>query len=325
MLDQAIRTVYELDQPTPANEPTLLGYYGRRDRPDELAKWRRYYEDMLQFARVDPAGLDTVEIGSGLGFALLLLADYGARAHGVEIVSWQVDYVKAYLEHLPAYRHRVEVKQGRAESLPYESEQFDLLLSTEAISHYLDYQPFLSEAHRVLKSGGTLLITDGNNGLCPAVRKRNRAMWASHEGDYREVAEDSPWRLRDRREEIIREAFPQLTADAAELAERTAGMVRGEIIDAVRIWVEGGPKPTSSWRPGMLTVHPTHEMVMERMFNPYKLAREIRAHGFKTRMRGHWGGAGGSKLVRAADSLLAALTPLTLASSKAFWISAVKN
>ena len=324
MLAAAIKKVYELDLPTPENEPTLRGYYGARDTPHEQAKWCRYYDDVLRWGRVDPARLDTLEVGSGLGFNLLMLAEKGARPHGVEFVPWQVEYVRDYLRVMPEYK--IDVVEGRAEALPYEDASFDLVLSNEAISHYLDYQPFLAEAHRVLRPGGTLLITDGNNGLSPQIRKRNRAMWASHEGSYAGVAADSPWRLRERRERIIREAFPELNGEVHDLAAGTAGMVEKEIIEAVGAYLAGGPQPDQYWVPGTLTVFPDHDgMVLERLFNPYRLAREIRAEGFTTRVRGHWGGAGGSKLVRTADAILAAFSRVTIPSSPAFWIAARKR
>ncbi len=324
MLADSIRTVYELDLPTPPNEPTLRGYYGARDSPAEQTRWRRYYTDALRWARVDPAGLDTLEVGSGLGFNLLLFADLGARPHGVELVPWQVEYVQRYLPHLPQVE--VDVRQGRAEALPFEDGSMDLVMANEAISHYLDYRPFLAEANRVLRPGGTLLITDGNNGRSRKIRRRNEAMWASHEGDYEGFPDDSPWKLRERRERIITEAFPDLNGEASDLAARTAGMVEHEIVAAVGDYLRTGTKPESYWLPGTVTVFPDHDgMVLERLFDPYELAHELREAGFRPRVRGHWGGAGGRRLIRAADAVLGALSRVTMPTSPAFWIAARKR
>ncbi len=50
--------------------------------------------------------------------------------------------------------------------------------------------------------------------------------------------------------------------------------MRGQIVEVIQRYVEGGPKPNSIWKPGTLTVHPGMEHVLERLMNPYSLARE---------------------------------------------------
>ena len=112
---------------------------------------------MLRFADFDPNGKKVLEVGSGFGLVLVWLASSGARAHGVELVSWMVDDVRTYLARLPAeIKNRITVRQAGASELPFDDSTFDLVLSIEALSHYLDYQPFLAEAHRVLRRGGKL-------------------------------------------------------------------------------------------------------------------------------------------------------------------------
>ncbi len=66
-------------------------------------------------------------------------------------------------------------------------------------------------------------------------------------------------------------------------------------------------------------------MVMERLFNPYALAREIRSHGFDVTVRGYWGGASGSATLRMANRVLAALFRLTMVTAQSFRIVAVKR
>ena len=48
---------------------------------------------------------------------------------------------------------------GNAESLPIKNNSFDVVLNISAIDHLNDYQKFIGEAFRVLKKGGTLLIS----------------------------------------------------------------------------------------------------------------------------------------------------------------------
>jgi SAM-dependent methyltransferase len=215
------------------------------------------------------------------------------------------------------------VRHAGASDLPYEDSTFDLVLSLEALSHYLDYRPFLLEAHRVLKQGGKLLIVDGNNGLNPSTRRYCKRIWALHERDIAD--QDDPWLFVPKRRRIIHESFPELDAEQTQaLALRTAGMVREQIVTAVRTYLVKGELPQNIYKHGQLSVHPEHEMVMERLFNPFSLAREIRSHGFETRLRGYWGGAGGRPTVRAANRLLAAMSPVTMPTAPSFRIVAIK-
>lgn len=50
--------------------------------------------------------------------------------------------------------------QSSAESLPFASSSLDIVGSRMAAYHFGDYQAVISEAHRVLKVGGALLIAD---------------------------------------------------------------------------------------------------------------------------------------------------------------------
>jgi ubiquinone/menaquinone biosynthesis C-methylase UbiE len=285
----------------------------------------RYHEDMLQFADFDPDGKDVLDAGSGFGIVLVWLASRGARAQGLEIVPWKVDDVRTYLTRLPdPIHHRVTVRHGSASQMPYGDSTFDLVLAIEAVSHYLDYTRFLSEAHRVLRPGGKLLIVDGNNGLNRATRRHCEDIWAQHERDV--VDGDSPWLFVPRRRRIIEENFPEMEATEAHvLALRTTGMVRSQVLEAVRAHLETGELPSNVYRRGELTVHPEDEMVMERLFNPFTLARELRSRGFHTKVRGYWGGASGSQILRAANRTLAALSPLTMFSARSFRIVAVRR
>jgi SAM-dependent methyltransferase len=310
-------------------EPSPLGYYGPLVAKDPqaqaaaVARECRYYRDLFRFARVAPAGCDVLEVGSGFGLGLLLVAELGVRsAHGVELVPWMVDYARRAAQ--AAAVDNVVFDVGDATCLPIPDASVDLVLSLEAVSHYLDYEPFLGEARRVLRPGGKLLISDGNNGLNPWIRRKTHALWAQHEQDV-ETA-DHPWTFVPKRERIIRERHPTLRPEVAHrLALHTSGMVRAEIERAADRFVQEGVEPARPYRRGTLSVHPEHEMVMERLFNPYRLARELRGHGFETRVRGHWAGASGKPALRALDRVLGVCSPLTIPSARAFRIVAVKR
>ena len=65
-------------------------------------------------------------------------------------------------------------------------------------------------------------------------------------------------------------------------------------------------------------------MVMERLFNPFELGQEVAARGFDVTVRGHWGGAAGSRPVRVANGVLRWASRVTMPVARAFRIRAVK-
>lgn len=331
---EAIDRIRRLDFDCPPNEPTPRGYYGRLlDEPspaqrEEVSRRIRYVLDVCSFGDCDPRGAAILEAGSGFGVGLVLLACLGAqKACGVEIVPWMVEHARRAAAQLPApLAERVEPVVGTVVALPFADGQFDAVLSLEAISHYLDYRPFIAEAHRVLRPGGVLVVSDGNNGLNPWIRRSTLELWASHELDVPSAPPDKPWLFVAKRQEIAREAVSGLSdAEAHAIALRTAGFVRAEVVEAARRYVEEGVLPDSPYRRGRLSVHPDHEMVMERLFDPFTLANEIESFGFEARLRGHWAGASGRRSHRLADRVLGLLTPITIFTARGFRIAAVKR
>ena len=51
-------------------------------------------------------------------------------------------------------------QQGDAENLPFDAEQFDVVLNVESSHTYPQMEKFLSEAHRVVQPGGHFLFAD---------------------------------------------------------------------------------------------------------------------------------------------------------------------
>lgn len=318
-------------------EPTPAAYY--RDlladdasrRTEAIRSEIAYLRDVFAFADLDDlATLEILEVGSGFGIGVMATACLGApRVCGVELVSWQVDWAERCLAALDAnLADRVSFARGNATELPYESSRFDVVLALEAMSHYLDYKPFLAEAWRVLRPHGVLIISDGNNGLNPLIRRRTTAIWASHEqppGGARRGPRDYPFYFVDKRQELVEHAYPALPPETTlALALRTAGMTRDEVLTAARAYVEDGVMPDQPYRRGQLSVHPTHEMVMERLFNPFRLAREIEEYGFHTKTKGHWAGATKRRSLRFANTVLAAITPVSIVTARGFRIAARK-
>jgi SAM-dependent methyltransferase len=143
--------------------------------------------------------------------------------------------------------------RGNVSALPLPDRSVDVVMSIEAISHYYDVEHFFDECARVLRPGGHLVISDGNNGANPRIRRETEELWERFErgpmgpcGDH-----DVPEPMVSRRTRLMREVFPALAPDVVStLAERTSGMDRAAIVEAVSAHLAGGPMPDAPYRRG---------------------------------------------------------------------------
>lgn len=311
-------------------DPWLYRYCGSVQGHDGAARYVRHRADFLELGWPQHGRPVVIDAGSGFGFTLIVAALLGAQmARGVEINASMVQTVESYLPLLPEdLASRIEVVQGDVTHMPYADASADLLLSIEAISHYLDVDGFIDEAARVLRPGGKLVISDGNNGLNPKIRRDTYAIWESFENGpagasvHGHVIGEPYLEVRRR---LLEENFPDLPAEArGDLARRTAGYVEGQVLDAARTFQATGRLPDSVYRRGQLAVAPDGA-AMERLFSPHELARQLSGKGFRARAYGYWGGAGGAPWIRSANRVLSAFSRVTMPTAPSFRIVAEKT
>lgn len=90
-----------------------------------------------------------LDVGCGTGANLQMLEGFGA-AEGVDVSAEALDFCRA--------RGLGKVRQGAAESLPYEEAQFDLVTGLDVVEHLDDDVAGLREMFRVLRPGGRVLL-----------------------------------------------------------------------------------------------------------------------------------------------------------------------
>ncbi len=97
---------------------------------------------MLDLAAL-PAGAAVLDLGAGAGEAVLLLNELGFQAEGIDLeprAEW--------------------IRQGDMLHCVYPDESFDAVLSQCALFVSGDVPGALKEAWRILKAGGTLMLSD---------------------------------------------------------------------------------------------------------------------------------------------------------------------
>jgi sarcosine/dimethylglycine N-methyltransferase len=101
-----------------------------------------------------------LDLGSGIGGS----ARYLAKTFGCRVVALNLSEVEnerhRNMNKEQGVDHLIEVIDGNFESIPKPDSSFDLVWSQDAILHSGNRSRVLSEASRVLKSGGEMIFTD---------------------------------------------------------------------------------------------------------------------------------------------------------------------
>jgi SAM-dependent methyltransferase len=241
-------------------------------------------------------GKVVVDAGSGFGMVSNLLASWGAeRVLAVEVHAPMArSHARVNAAHFPQLAGRVVGVRGDASRIPLRSGSVDIVLSIEAISHYYDVDAFLDECARVLRPGGYVVVSDGNNGANPRLRAFTLELWQrlelGPEGAFGDHVVPEP--MIRRRERVLREGFPALPeARVRELAQVTSGMDRAQIAHAVATHLAGGSAPTSTYQHGQCPREPEWGYVLEQLFDGRDLAARLARRGFDARALPHFGGA----------------------------------
>jgi SAM-dependent methyltransferase len=103
-----------------------------------------------------------LDVGCASGSYLLALRDKGWDVHGIEIDAGAARYARE--------QHGLPVRAGAAEAVlsEYSEEQFDLVTMWHVLEHLHDPYRVLSEAHRIIKPGGTLMFEVPNYASLPS-------------------------------------------------------------------------------------------------------------------------------------------------------------
>lgn len=312
------------------NYPEFFFHYCRHihDRT-VFEKYIRNAKYLFQLAKRPIGGTKILDVGCGFGIDSMIFASHGAaEVHGIDVNPDWIDTIHRYMKELhwdlPIY-----TKPGDASKLEFDDNTFDVVLSVEAISHYHDPDAFLAEGYRVLKKGGSLIISDGNNGANRSVRKKTYEIWDRFENGPTAQSFHGHQIKRtyvDMRKDIIAQNFKELSEEeVVELARNTFGMGDKEIVEKVELYVKDGTKPNSPFRPGVPAFNPEKNDYIEQLFDPRELAQRMDRLGFRTKPYAHFGGAGEHGLVGAANAVLRTLSPVTVLAAPTFKLVAVKN
>jgi len=111
---------------------------------------RPTYEAALERTGLEP-GRRVLDIGSGAGAFLLLVADRGGEPHGIDASDALIEFARGRLPD-------ADLRVGEMEDLPWEDQTFDLVTGFNSFFFANDIVAALREAGRVAKPGAPIVI-----------------------------------------------------------------------------------------------------------------------------------------------------------------------
>jgi SAM-dependent methyltransferase len=151
--------------------PTYHAFDFSPERFGVIYKIRRYLEArrLLSWCRGLPDDARILDVGCGDGFHLRLLRDFGKSSWRLEGADLSPAAVAC------ARRARLEVHEGRVESLDLPHAAYDLVLLIQTIEHIESPSQTLAAIRSLLRPGGRLVIvTDNTRSLdCKIFRGRH--------------------------------------------------------------------------------------------------------------------------------------------------------
>jgi ubiquinone/menaquinone biosynthesis C-methylase UbiE len=262
--------------------PYFYRYFNRYKNPYK-------FDGYLQLCRhifnvTHSAVASVLDLGCGFGFMAIVFGFYGSKeVIGYDLNTEKIELFKKLLSYLGEEVKHVKPVLGDSSKIEYPDEYFDVVIANETISHFREMGKSFGEVYRVLKSGGTFLIRDGNNRLFLPGNIRRKKFWKIIERGpvdpswFRST--DIPLPFFEIRKKMILEKFPQMDlGKAIFLSKETAGMFGDEIFNAINEFEIIGKisnKPEFKYR------NPVTGEFPEREINPFSLKRLLKKSGFE--------------------------------------------
>ena len=233
-LEQAVKAVYRDVAQTPDEEyhfemgrvlAERLGYPAADlDRiPAEALESFAGVGYHFDYAAIEE-GDDVLDLGSGSGtdafVAALAVGDSGSVT-GLDMTHEQLEKARQLRDE--AGLDNVSFEHGYIEEIPFDDGSFDVVISNGVINLSPEKAAVFEEAHRVLKAGGRLAISDIiSEELMPESIKTDEDLWASCIGGaeqidrYRELIEDKGFEVEEVRENPEYEFISDQAANACQ-------------------------------------------------------------------------------------------------------------
>lgn len=149
----------------------------------------KHLRDILKFIQIEPQ-MKVLDLGCGSGYLTFPLAKENPDVNVIGL-----DIVTTTLKNNTAQAQRdslsnLEFKSYDGCIFPFEDESFDLVVTRYALHHFPDIEKSMKEVARVLKTGGSLFISDPRPNECDISRFVDEYMQLKKDGHIKFYSKD---------------------------------------------------------------------------------------------------------------------------------------
>jgi SAM-dependent methyltransferase len=145
----------------------------------------------------DMTGMDAIELGCGTAYVSAWMARRGATVVGIDNSEGQLATARRL-----ATEHGLDLTfiHGNAETVPYPDASFDFAISEYGAAIWCDPYVWIPEAHRLLRTGGTLVFLGTStlaslcspiDGSLPITDRLERDYFGLHRLDWRDAVDEA--------------------------------------------------------------------------------------------------------------------------------------
>ena len=135
---------------------------------ESLGYLSSFEKDQLLPMFGDLNGKNVLDAGAGTGRIIRDLKNYGAHVTALDTSNEMLKICKKKFSD-------IETVLGDVENMPFEDDRFDLVIATFVVVHLKNLDKAFDEIYRVLKDGGSVIITNINQRKAPKLKLKNRA------------------------------------------------------------------------------------------------------------------------------------------------------
>lgn len=158
---------------------------------------------------------DILDVGCGRGYGFDVLESLGNKKTGLDISL-------EFLKEAQRNYHSLSLIQARGEKIPFRSKSFDSIIAFEVIEHLQEDIAFLHELKRLIRPGGTIVISTPNRLIASGGNKQ--PLNPFHVREY--TAEEF--------EALLQRSFSN-TIIIGQHESRNSGSSRNQLIDKIPI------------------------------------------------------------------------------------------
>ncbi len=128
---------------------------------DELSLWSAPFGLALLDAVAYRPNLKVLDVGSGLGFPALELAQRlgsGSQVHALD--PWEAASLRLVFKARQMGLRNVTVVTNTAEAMPFADASFDLITSNNGLNNVQDIEAAWRQCHRVARPGAQMVVTE---------------------------------------------------------------------------------------------------------------------------------------------------------------------